>query len=457
MLNVIASRTNESHSPSVNGSNNHPDFRLFDCGDGFGLFRVNDGKIFPVTPVIADALDRCITAGDFTRAEHLLDAVGIPISKSQALPAPNSAKIHTISLAIAQKCNLGCTYCYAQQGDFGSDPTNMSDVVAREAIDQLIAATEPDAVVTIVFLGGEPLANRAGLYEATRYAAKAAQEKGIRTKFSLTTNATLVTSKDVSFFEEYGFSVSVSIDGIRDSHDKLRPFKSGRGSYDHVMRGAARLLCENKRQRRVTARVTVTSNNLNLVETLTSLTAIGFDGVQFAPMLSSPTEKGALSSSELEIFLRALKECSNLFERELEHGSIIPFSNLVSTVKRIHDGISDAYPCGAGGSYVGVSASGSLYPCHRFVDDEKARLGDVMNGVNRHQQKAWLAGRHLEAQTPCTSCWARHQCGGSCHYEALHVGRPACDYIRGWLDHCLGVYTRMLQNHPEQLERIIIG
>jgi uncharacterized protein len=41
------------------------------------------------------------------------------------------------------------------------------------------------------------------------------------------------------------------------------------------------------------------------------------------------------------------------------------------------------------------------------------------------------------------SCWARYLCGGGCHHEVIARGRPACDYIRGWLHYCLGAYLRL--------------
>ena len=36
-----------------------------------------------------------------------------------------SPPLRALSLAIAQKCNLGCTYCYAQQGEFGGTAKSM--------------------------------------------------------------------------------------------------------------------------------------------------------------------------------------------------------------------------------------------------------------------------------------------------------------------------------------------
>ena len=79
--------------------------------------------------------------------------------------------IHALSLAVAQKCNLGCTYCYAQQGTFGGPPKSMPAETARRSIDLLLDGHAAGSRVTLAFLGGEPLANRPVIRDATRYAA----------------------------------------------------------------------------------------------------------------------------------------------------------------------------------------------------------------------------------------------------------------------------------------------
>ena len=40
-------------------------------------------------------------------------------------------------------------------------------------------------------------------------------------------------------------------------------------------------------------------------------------------------------------------------------------------------------------------------------------------------------------------------CGGGCHHEVISRGRPACDYIRGWLHWCLGAYARLTVARPD--------
>ena len=45
--------------------------------------------------------------------------------------------LKALSLAVAQKCNLGGTYCYAQEGSFGGFAKNMSWEVAKVAVERL--------------------------------------------------------------------------------------------------------------------------------------------------------------------------------------------------------------------------------------------------------------------------------------------------------------------------------
>ena len=139
----------------------------------------------------------------------------------------------------------------------------------------------------------------------------------------------------------------------------------------------------------------------------------------------------------------------------LKQGRFYPVSNIISTLKRIHHFQREQYPCGAGGGYMGVSAKGELYACHRFVNDEDGHMGNVTDGVDADKQKDWLHSRSLSAQGACNTCWARYMCSGSCHHEVIKRGRPACNYIRGWLHYCLTLYTGLITTQPEILKGIL--
>ena len=428
---------------------------LFTSGSRRMVLSVDDGSIHEVGDALADVLDRAMQYCDADRVDLIMAAAGLGEIGIAPVPPPTSVNMRALSLAVAQACNLGCTYCYAQQGNFGGADRSMSLDVAKAAVDRLLADAPRGEKVSLAFLGGEPLVNRDVLRAVTEYAAGQAAAMGRGIAFALTTNATLLTADDAAFFDRYGFTVTISIDGIGAVHDQLRPFKSGRSSYQRVIERAALLLSRNPRGHRVVARVTVTPKNLRLRETLDELVALGFDGISFSPMLSAPDGRAQMGEGDLDTMLHEMVACGDAFVHHLRAGRRYPFLNLVSMLRRIHEANRDAYPCGAGGGYLGVSAQGKLFACHRFVDDDIAALGDVVDGVDGARQQRWLAERNVHGQEPCRSCWARHLCGGGCHHEVIRRGRPACDYIRGWLHYCLSTYVSLVQDAPPLLADIL--
>lgn len=427
---------------------------LFESEAGHFALDVGSGRIHPLPPGHASALDAAFRFGDPARAEMAARAFGVVTAIPEEIDVPKSVPVKALSLAVAQKCNLGCTYCYAQQGTFGGTASNMLPDVAKAAIDRLVQSVGPGETVTLAFMGGEPLVNRRTLHASTRYAAAAGAARGIGIGFTMTTNATLLRDEDIELFDEHRFTLTISLDGLQATHDRLRPYRSGEGSFEAVAKGVRALLAVEGRRYRVLARVTVTPKNLDLPEIMTGLLEMGFDAVMFSPMLSAPSGKDEMLAADLDRLLDQLTRCGDGFREALGQGRILPFMNVINTLQRIHHYEREQYPCGAGGGYMGVSADGGLYACHRFVNDEDGRMGDVFNGVDPNRQSSWLDSRHLNKQSPCGGCWARHLCSGSCHYEAIKRGRPACDYIRGWLTYCLALYTE-LQARPGVLEKML--
>jgi uncharacterized protein len=416
-----------------------PDAHLV-TGDGTGhLFLPDGSRLFDLDPDLLDEVEHALEAGAVTA---LLDRLKLREVRYVDDAPLDSPPVHALSLAVAQACNLACTYCYAQGGEFGGVARSMPLEVAERSVDMLVGGAAPGARLNLAFLGGEPLVNRDVLQAATRRARVLAADRGVEITFSITTNGTLLTAEDAQFFEEHGFAVTISLDGPRAAHDAQRPFRGGRSSYDVIMGNVAPLLALQRRMQ-VSARVTVTPQNLMLRRTLDEFVDAGFHSVGFSATLSSPTGRGELQREDLELMLAEMVDCGREFERRAAAGRRYPFANLVNALREIGRGTHRPYPCGAGAGYFGVSAEGSLSACHRFVGDAAGEMGSVHAGVDRSRQMRWLTDRHVHRQEPCSACWARYLCGGGCHHEVIHRGRPACDYIRGWLHYCLGAYLRL--------------
>lgn len=420
--------------------------------DGGQLFVVNGSQIFDLNEEGIDRLDAALEGGD-PEVERVLADMGVcspPFISDETLESP---PLHALSLAVAQTCNLGCSYCYAGGGGFGETAKVMSLETALAAVQLLISSAVPGSRLNLAFLGGEPLANRSVLRAATHRAAELASVLGVRITFSVTTNGSLLTTDDAEFFERFGFAVTISLDGLREDHDRQRPFKNGKGTFDRIIRRAHCLL-EHQDKMQVSVRATVTPNNLRLRECLEFFLNMKFHSVGFSPVLHSPSGQQEFSGANFSDLLQAMVECGLEFEKQTLQGKRFGFANVLNALQEIHRGTHRPYPCGAGAGYLGVSAGGNLAACHRFVGDDRFKMGAVSEGIDRYAQNKWLRDRHVHAQVPCGSCWARYLCAGGCHHEVLARGHTACDYIRGWLQYCLQAYGRISRLRPDFFVRL---
>ena len=160
-------------------------------------------------------------------------------------------------------------------------------------------------------------------------------------------------------------------------------------------------------------------------------------------MLTSPTGAGEMQAGDLETMLGEMIDCGRRIRTPRAGGRALSVRQLVNALREIHRGTHRPYPCGAGAGYLGVSADGELSACHRFVGDEDGAMGSLDNGIDRDRQAEWLADAPRPPAGALPVCWARYLCGGGCHHEVIQRGRPACDYIRGWLHYCLEAYLRL--------------
>jgi uncharacterized protein len=398
-------------------------------------------QVFEIEPGLFAALE----AGE-ARAEQELRhcADGFPAPPNAALDLKPPA---AISLNIAQSCNLACSYCYADEGRFGAKPEFMPLEIARTAIDTTLTGARGRRV-TIGFIGGEPFLNRPVLHESVAFAVCRGRELRTPVEFSVTTNATLLAAEDLDLLRRHTFAVSVSLDGSTEMNDRERR------SLDGSSAGAAALarlqpLLSSPGRARIAARATITRRDLRVAERITALAAAGFHDVGVSPLRTSPLADQVLRRQDWPVFLSEMIRAAEAEWSRLERGAEWHFSNLATAVKQIHAGAARTLPCGAGDNYVSVDARGEYFACHRTVGDERFHFGAQPDAARRRE---FLATRQVDLQEPCRSCWARYLCGGGCHAEVASNGRAGCDFIRGWLEYCLGFYDRVLRERPDLLE-----
>lgn len=411
---------------------------------------VSDGsRLYDVAGDAAERLAEASLRGGAAAERGLLAAWGLlgePAIRSEAALPP----VNALSLAIAQRCNLACGYCYADGGTFGGEAQAMSWEVAQQAVEGLLAGVEPGGRASLAFMGGEPLTERVLLRRVTEHAATRAAQRGVRLQFALTTNATLLNEDDARFLADHRFTVTVSLDGEAGLQDALRPTLGGTGSHARVLSRLAPLLARQAPEGlQASARLTVTTRHHDLRASVEHLMGLGFHSVGVSPALHSRDATLALDRGHMQDLLAQMTGVAREAEARWLRGERYPFGNLLAALQEIHRGTHRPWPCGAGAAYLGVAADGQMSACHRFVGDDSAAMGHVREGPDAAARAAWLGPRHVDRQQPCSGCWARYLCGGGCHHEVQQRGRIACDFIRGWLAHCLGAYVRLGEARPD--------
>lgn len=356
--------------------------------------------------------------------------------------------LRSISLNVAQGCNMSCSYCYADEGRFGAHARLMKPEMARRAVDAFLDQVPSGADAVLGYMGGEPFLNAALIHETTRYAADRAEARGVRLRFSVTTNATLLRDEDAVLLSEFPFSVAVSLDGDRATSDRQRPMRNGQSSHDRTLAGLAKLTGQGQRPRHVSVRATITPRSGHLSDMLDAMLAQNVDEAGFAPVLVSPNPRDAFATEDFERFLEQMIHCGARAKDALVRRRRFGFSNFETALQELHRGAHRPYPCGAAAGYASVSAEGGLFGCHRAIDDERFAIGSIEGGPDADRRRAFLSERHVLRQSPCKECWARFLCGGGCHQEVIARGRLGCDYIRGWLEFCLLAYAELSLTCP---------
>src|SRR5438270_3558604 len=183
MLTELPQRVNDSQSlRGLSCDPKHPAIHLFESAGCTHAFIPNGSQVYGLGRALADELRNTLVHEGIEPILERLQLSGAPSISDEPLISP---PLKALSLAIAQKCNLGCTYCYAQEGSFGGAPKEMPLEVALKSVDLLFRDATSGERVNLAFLGGEPLTNRRGVRAAAEYAARLAREKNVRLGLSI--------------------------------------------------------------------------------------------------------------------------------------------------------------------------------------------------------------------------------------------------------------------------------
>ena len=130
-------------------------------------------------------------------------------------------------------CMFRCKYCYEDKNQEKIDKNFMNDFL--EAI-KTYHLENGLKTLSIEWYGGEPLMLFEEIVDFTRKLNDFCDIENIERTYSMTTNGFLLSFEKAKTLVDLGVcKFQITIDGIRETHDKLRPHRNEKGTWDTII------------------------------------------------------------------------------------------------------------------------------------------------------------------------------------------------------------------------------
>lgn len=328
--------------------------------------------------------------------------------------------LKAICLHVAHDCNLACKYCFAGKGEYDGPKGLMSFETGKRALDFLVEKSGTRKNLEVDFFGGEPLLNWEVCKKLVEYGRSIEKEHGKNFRFTLTTNGVLVNDEVINFCNREMGNVVLSLDGRKETHDRLRTTCNGKGSYDLIV-DKFKKFANARNQADYYMRGTYTHYNTDFSKDIIHMADLGFKELSIEPVVSDPTDPYALKENDLPILKEQYEILADEMLRRYRNGNGFTFYHYMIDLNSGPCIVKRISGCGVGTEYMAVTPSGELYPCHQFVGDEKFLLGDIWKGVTNTAILDEFKGCNVYSHPECKDCFAKLYCSGGCAANAYHT------------------------------------
>lgn len=325
-------------------------------------------------------------------------------------PGESAADKLTVWLHVTNACNLDCPYCYVRKSSH-----SLREDIGQAAIRAVCATAKAQGMRTVKlkYAGGEATLRFALIQSLHNSAVAAAKSHDLYLEEVLLTNGTLINEADAAWCLTEGIKIMISLDGVGEVHNRLRPWRNGRESFAQVENTVDKVL-----------------RPLGLLPdismTVTGVNAHGAADVACWSLLdrSLPLSFNLYRANSLT----ARREELDLEEAEIVAGLLAAYQEIEKQLpaQPFLDGLVDRghlhahrHTCGVGHSYLVIDHHGRISQCQMHLE----HAVPLPEGDDLLPLVARGAIRNLpvEEKQGCRTCTFRYRCTGGCPLETLRV------------------------------------
>ncbi|MEN6347752.1 MAG: anaerobic sulfatase maturase [Armatimonadia bacterium] len=361
---------------------------------------------------------------------------------------------HLMAKPAGAACNLSCAYCFfLKKGALYPDgPARMSEEVLESYLRQTIEAQQVP-FVTIAWQGGEPTLMGLDFFRRSAEIEKRYLRPGTAVERTLQTNGILLDAEWCEFLRENNYLVGLSLDGPRDLHDAYRRDKSGKPTFDRVLR-AARLMQEYGVEFNLLCTVNRQNGSQPLRVYRFFRDELGARYLQFIPIVERDNANGFQQGDKVTERSVRPKQWGRflieVFDEWVRHdvGEVFVLNFDGPLANWLGSPSTCVYrpTCGQG---MALERNGDLYCCDHYVEPDYL-LGNILETPLVElvaSEKQFRFGQNKRDTLPkyCLQCEVLFACNGECPKNRVlrtPEGEPGLNYL------CAGY--RAFFNHVNQ-------
>ena len=230
----------------------------------------------------------------------------------------------------------------------------------------------------------------------------------------------MINDDVIDFCNKEMGNVVLSLDGRKETNDRMRVSPNGSGSYDLIV-NKFKKLADARNQADYYMRGTYTKYNLEFAKDIIHMADLGFKELSMEPVVASPDEPYALKEEDLPILKEQYQILANEMLKRYRNGNGFTFYHYMIDLNHGPCIVKRVSGCGVGTEYMAVTPSGDLFPCHQFVGDESFKLGNIYDGITNPQVLEQFKQCNVYSHKECKDCFAKLYCSGGCAANAYHT------------------------------------
>lgn len=398
--------------------------RISGTGEDY-LFFPESAHLYTIEKAYAASVDACCAgaeppsgslAGILVEEEALMRTA---MDKEQF--CPTVPVTDSLCLYMAHDCNLACSYCYNDGGRVVQAPPLMSSAVIEAAFRRYF--TMPGKSYAVSFYGGEPLLGFKVMKQAIGIGEALERERGVRIRYSMTTNGTLLNKEILAFVDRHIDSVTISLDGPCDVNNRHRtPKKEGECWSAHDRTVANLYELRRHTGAKLALKATLAGDMAARCEaSVNYLEGLGADVVLMTPANVPVGSPAQMDEAAWDAYTRTHVSWVRRFFSGGE-GAIpaLARKGIWNALATLLTARRPCHYCGAGQNPA-ITSDGAVWACHGLVGSPDYLMGNLNDESAERERR--LRRRfddlNVRRRQECRNCWARYLCGGGCYARAV--------------------------------------